>query len=397
MEPKIKQFAITCDLEGMVIQVLNDDYHVLPNPIVGNMFFSAVVPSDLDKILNFFLLLKSQGTAVDWELNINSPSGPETFTFFGGIFNDNIWIAAATATNVANLLFNELTAINNEQANLIRDVVKENMEFQTETSEPAVSFYEELSRLNNELVNMQREMSKANVRLAELNKLKNQFLGIAAHDLRSPIGVIMGYSELLIDSMEDYDAAQTRDLLERIHNTSKFMLGLVNDLLDLANIESGQLDLNLSAQELGEVVNDVILMTEIFIRTKSMEIVFEKPDQPVPVIIDRPKIEQVLTNLLSNAIKYSFPGSKILMRLRTDEFSARINVVDQGQGIKDEELDRLFKPFHKTSTRSTAGEKSTGLGLSIVKKIVESHGGTVGVLSIFGKGSEFSFTLPLKS
>ncbi len=369
MEPEGKQFTITCDLEGRVIRVLKDDCHVLSDSLIGNMFFSAVAPGDLDKILNFFRILKDRGTAMGWEININTTSGPETFSFFGGIFDDKIGLAAATTANEAKL--------------------------QNESREPVVSFYEELSRLNNELVNMQREMAKKNKELDHLNKLKNQFLGIAAHDLRSPIGVILGYSELLLDQEEGFDAKEVRELMERIHKTSQFMLGLVNDLLDLANIESGNLELNLSKEDLGEVVEDIIGMSEIFARAKSMEIIYEKPGEPVIAEIDRPKIEQVITNLLSNAIKYSFPGSRITTRLITDGIFASISVSDRGQGIKEEELDKLFKPFQKTSTRSTAGEKSTGLGLSIVKIIVESHGGTIAVKSTFGIGSEFSFTLPL--
>ncbi|MEI7498894.1 MAG: HAMP domain-containing sensor histidine kinase [Bacteroidota bacterium] len=397
MEILEKRFSVLCDLEGRVVQVLDDEYQVLSSSILGNMIFSSVVPSDLDKIINFYLELKEKGTAIGWQINVSTPKGAETFSFFGGIFDNRIGIAAATTKNGAQLLFAELTRINNEQTNIIRAAAKVNAKLQYDHLEPGVSYYEELSRLNNELVNIQRELSKKNRELDELNKLKNQFLGIAAHDLRNPIGVILGYSELMLDKHGPPNPEEQTELIQRIYKTGTFMLGLVNDLLDIANIESGQLELNLSEQDIGQVISEVIQMNEIFARAKSMEIVFDRPSIPVMALIDRPKIEQVITNLLSNAIKYSFPQTRIIIRLEIEGLSARISVQDQGQGIREEELNKLFKQFQKTSTRSTGGEKSTGLGLLIVKKIVEAHQGNFGVKSKFGEGSLFFFTIPVIS
>lgn len=396
MEKTGKRFSLLCNLDGRVIQILHDENQILPSSLEGNMIFSAVIHGELDKMLNFFLELKVKGTAIGWEINVNTLKGPETFSFFGGVFKDHIGIAAATTKNGAQLLFAELSRINNEQTNIIRAVTKENAKFQNNNDEPAVSFYEELSRLNNELVNMQRDLAKKNKELDELNKLKNQFLGIASHDLRSPISVILGYSELLISEVANIDPEELSDIIQRIHKTGDFMLGLVNDLLDIANIESGRLELRITKQDLVELIGETIENNKLFAHAKSMELIFKKPGKQVIALIDRPKIEQVLTNLISNAMKYSFSGSAITITLSAKAHTARISVKDQGQGIKETELHRLFKPFQKTSTRSTGGEKSTGLGLTIVKKIVESHQGEAGVKSKFGEGSEFYFTLPLE-
>ncbi|MCX6283931.1 MAG: HAMP domain-containing sensor histidine kinase, partial [Bacteroidetes bacterium] len=301
-----------CNLDGRVIQILQDDDRVLSPSLEGSMLFSTVVTGDLDKMLNFFLELKLKGTAIGWEINISTRKGAETFSFFGGVFDDSIGIAAATTKNGAQLLFTELTRINNEQTNIIRSISKENARLQNgSVEEPEVSFYEELSRLNNELVNMQRELSKKNKELARLNKLKNQFLGIAAHDLRSPIGVILGYSELLLDQDGKTEPSEQADFIKRIHKTGNFMLGLVNDLLDIANIESGKLELNISEQDLNDVIGETLQMNDRFAQAKSMKIIFKKPKKPVIILIDKPKIEQAFTNFLTNAIKYSFPQSKI--------------------------------------------------------------------------------------
>ena len=396
MEAVEKRFSILCDIDGRIDQVIHDDEHVLPESIVGNMIFSAVVPGDLVKIFNFFLELKKKRTAIGWEINLTTQSGPETFSFFGGIFDDRIGIAASTVKNGAQMLFAELTKINNEQTNMIRSLAKENAKHQVYSNDPPVSYYDELSRLNNELVNMQRELAKKNGELDELNKLKNQFLGIASHDLRNPIGVILGYSEIILADRDNISNDELYEWIDLIHKTGNFMLGMVNNLLDISNIESGQLDLNLSEQNLGLVIRETIRVNEIFARAKSMEIIFNEPVEKATTLIDRPKIEQVITNLLSNAMKYSFQGTKITVSLEIRPESAKISVQDQGQGIREEELGKLFKPFQKTSTRTTAGEKSTGLGLSIVKKIVEAHHGNIFVNSKFGEGSVFFFTLPVK-
>lgn len=389
------RFSLLCDLDGRVETIMNDEDHLLPGSFIGNMFFTIVVPGDLNKILNFFLELKTYGNAIGWEINLALPSGPATFSFFGGLFDGKVGLAAANSTNGAEQLFNEVNRISNEQVNIIRQVTKENAQLQSEQKEPGVLYYEELSRLNNEMVNMQRELAKKNRELDGLNSLKNQFLGIAAHDLRSPLGVILSYSELMLDSLATLTPEESADLLQRIQKTGKFMLGLVNDLLDIANIESGQLELDLTDEDLNKVILENIEMNSLFSRSKSIRLSFIPPDIPVRIRIDRPKIDQVLTNLISNAIKYSYPESDILILAEYDAKRAKVTVRDSGQGIREAELGKIFKPFQKTSTRSTSGEKSTGLGLAIVKKIIDAHGGEIGVFSIFGRGSEFFFYLPL--
>ncbi len=168
METANKRFSVLCDPEGRVLKILSDDSQLLARTLVGAMFFSVVVPGDLNKILNFFLEIKEKETAIGWEINVTTLQGTETFTFFAGMFDNQIGIAAATTKNEAQLLFAELTRINNEQTNLIRAAAKQNAKLQVVPDDPGTSFYEELSRLNNELVNIQRELAKKNRELDEL-------------------------------------------------------------------------------------------------------------------------------------------------------------------------------------------------------------------------------------
>lgn len=394
-EVQEKSFSILCDIEGHVIQILHDEEGMLPPSIIGNMLFSIVVPGDLNKIMNFFVELKKKKSAIGWEINVKTISGAETFSFFGGAFDDRIGIAAAKTKNGASLLFTELTRINNEQVNIIRSLAKEKELLQKNNEETPVSFYEELSRLNNDLVNMQRELAKKNRQLDELNKLKNQFLGMAAHDLRNPLGNIFNFAELLEDESENFTEEQ-RKFVSIIKSLSNFMVNLVNELLDFSVIESGEVNLNLKKTGLAGLVKQVVELTTLQAAKKSISIFCEIPETKIELEIDAEKISQVITNFLTNALKYSPFNTRIDILITENKDTVRVVVKDQGQGIQQQELDNLFRPFQKTSNQSTGGEKSTGLGLFICKRIVESHGGQIGVNSTVGKGSAFYFVLPKK-
>ncbi len=252
--------------------------------------------------------------------------------------------------------------------------------------------------LNNELNNLTRELNKKNVQLDQLDKLKNQFLGMAAHDLRNPISSIMMFSELVLESEpDDYNISdRLRKILEVIRTSSKFMLRLLDELLDLVKIESGKLQLNYEKVQPGDFLKKNIDINALLAAKKDIKLVLNIP-QPLPEIaLDPIKIQQVLNNLISNAIKYSHNKTTVTVSAFSSGQHVIISVQDEGQGIPEDELQMVFTPFSKISVKGTDGEKSTGLGLSIVKRIVTGHLGRIWVESEAGKGSVFSFTLPLK-
>lgn len=382
-------------MDGRIVQVLQNTTQLPLPDLIGKMAHILVAPGELPKLLNFFLEVKENKTAIGWEINLALTDQIETFTFFGGLFGADIVVAASPAQNTAEELFAEVTRINNEQTNIIRSISKENAQLKFSGDPMPLSFFDELSRLNNELVNMQRELAKKNRELDTLNKLKNQFLGIAAHDLRNPIGIVLGYSEFLMENGTGTNPDETKELIGRIHQTAGFMLTLVNNLLDISSIESGQLELNKTETDVAALIREIVNNFGIIARAKSIHVLVEGGEKPITLSLDKPKMEQVINNLLSNAVKYSFPGTTIIIKLTVSGEILRIEMTDQGQGIRKEEIERLFKPFQKSSTRPTAGEKSTGLGLAIVKKIMDAHAGSVGVESEFGKGSTFFVTLSL--
>jgi signal transduction histidine kinase len=172
---------------------------------------------------------------------------------------------------------------------------------------------------------------------------------------------------------------------------------LLEDLLDISQIEAGKLELRLAPVDLAAVIEDNVKLNRMFAEKKQIGLTFLQQCAPPPLSLDAPKIDQVLNNLISNAIKFSQPQTEIIVELSTLDGQILISVRDQGQGIPSNEIEKVFKPFEKTSTRSTAGEKSTGLGMAIVKKIVEGHQGKIWLESALGVGTTFFIALPLSA
>ena len=238
-------------------------------------------------------------------------------------------------------------------------------------------------------------LRQSNDQLRELNNQKNEFLGMAAHDLRNPIAVIQNTSLILSRYSSENLSEKQQEFLRKIHDTSKFMLELLNNLLDISKIEAGKLELEITKNNYPNFLEKTIEFNRFFATEKSISMDLVLSNEIPPIGFDQNKIEQVLNNLISNAIKYSHPHTTITIEVLKEKAFVVTNVIDQGQGIPQDELPHVFKAFQKTSTKPTAGEKSTGLGLAIVKKIVEGHQGEIGVESEVGKGSTFFFKLPL--
>ncbi len=250
--------------------------------------------------------------------------------------------------------------------------------------------------VNNDLNNISRELQKKNAQLEQLDKLKNQFLGIAAHDLRNPLSNIMMCSEYVIDVEGKNLSDEAQELLSLTNTSSQYMLSLINNLLDVVKIESGKFDLTFEETDLSIFLESIVRFNAILANKKEIQIKLNVSEGLPSVFIDKEKITQVLNNLITNAVKFSTQGTDIIVSAIQKEKEIYISVKDHGQGIPENEISLLFKPFSKVSVRSTAGENSTGLGLSIVKSIVTNHNGKIWVESKQGQGSVFTFTLPLE-
>ena len=241
-------------------------------------------------------------------------------------------------------------------------------------------------------------LEEKNIKLEEINQEKNRYLGIAAHDFRNAVGVIQTCADyLLSQSSEEIACQENRELLDMIKRTSENMMILLSDLLDITKIESGTLSLKIQPFNYLDLVKSVLKMNQLVATKKKIVFSLENQDESIEINADPVYLEQVLNNLFNNAVKYSHADHPVKVRITQKENQILTEVIDHGVGISEDFLSNLFKPFQKGGAKPTHGETSTGLGLSIVKKIVEAHQGQVGVNSQLGQGSNFYFTLPLNS
>jgi len=254
----------------------------------------------------------------------------------------------------------------------------------------------ERKRAEEALASYAAELSQKNAELEQLNAQKAQFLGIATHELRNPLQFILTYSEFLLDEAADVLTERQIQFLSLIRSSSEFMASLVNDLLDVAKIEAGELKLDLQLTDLVDLVRRNISLNRTLAAKRDVDLRLH--DEPLPMLaIDPVKAEQVLNNLFSNAIKYSPAGTVVDVRLSRDDDRVILSVQDRGPGIPEDELESVFQPFETTSVESLSGEQGTGLGLAIAQRIVHGHGGEIWVESEIGEGATFYLSLPMRT
>lgn len=237
------------------------------------------------------------------------------------------------------------------------------------------------------------ELQDANQQLQKLNAQKNTFLGTVAHDLRGPIGNVQTCLYLL--KRLDLLPENSIQFIDIIDDTSEKMLTLVNDLLDVSAIESGKLILEPKQTHLANFIDRVQRLNQQLSKMKGIDLRVAVQTENDHAVFDATRIEQVLDNLLGNAFKFSHSGSVVRLNVFEEADWLCFEVQDEGQGIKAEDIDKLFGAFQKTSTRPTGNEASSGLGLSICKRIVELHGGHIEVDSIWGEGTSFKVMIPI--
>jgi signal transduction histidine kinase len=265
-----------------------------------------------------------------------------------------------------------------------------------------LSAYEDVLDLNDRLKvseaalrELNIEIRRANEALEQANRIKGKFLKIAAHDLRNPIGLIRSMASLLLEQGAHSDPAQRDQFLNRMVRRADSMLHLLEDLLETSTIQTGQFQVKPVLQNPVEVLRQAFEGFMLPAHDKGVQLTWEVPENLPPTELDFNRVLEVLCNLISNGIKYCEPRQSVHLGAHAINGRLEISVRDTGPGIKSEEIPHQFKPYAKLSNKPTGGEKSTGLGLSIVREIVELHGGNVFVDSTPGSGTTFNVELPL--
>lgn len=236
-------------------------------------------------------------------------------------------------------------------------------------------------------------LRQLNEELRKLDSQRNRFLGILAHDLRSPLTVVRGYADLLLGRRMGTLGTEQREAVIQVRDSANLMLSLVNDLLDVTAIQEGALSLRLEPTRLVELVEKAVARHQILAAEKEQVIDFRSEVDEVELLLDPSRINQVLDNLLSNAVKYSPTGGRIRVGLAQEEGQFLLSVRDSGPGIPETHRDRLFQPYSPGGATPTGDETSVGLGLAIVHKIVLGHRGRVW-FEPGAPGSVFHVALP---
>jgi signal transduction histidine kinase len=254
----------------------------------------------------------------------------------------------------------------------------------------------ENTRLFEEVQARTRELARTVEDLEIASQHKNQFVANMSHELRTPLAAILGYAELIQEGFYEPQGPKSLDALTRICSNGKHLLGLINTVLDIAKIESGQFTLNMSEYAIESVVETVRAATESLAQNKKLALT-TSVDKSLPVGLgDEQRLTQVLLNLVGNAIKFTDAGEvSIAARARDGRFA--VSVTDTGPGIPLDQQDRIFEQFHQVDSSNTKAKGGTGLGLAIAKQIVELHGGQIWVESTPGKGSKFQMELPTRA
>jgi len=240
-----------------------------------------------------------------------------------------------------------------------------------------------------------REIEEKGRQLELASKHKSQFLANMSHELRTPMNAVLGYTDLILDNIFGDVPETIRDTLERVKANGHHLLGLINDVLDLSKIEAGQLTLSLGNYSMGEVVQAVVSAVESLASEKKLALKAIVPADLPPGRGDERRLTQVLLNLTGNAIKFTDEG-EVSIQARASDGAFVVSVSDSGPGISEADQQKIFEEFQQADSSSTRKKGGTGLGLSISRRIVELHGGRLWVESTPGRGSTFSFTLPVR-
>lgn len=237
------------------------------------------------------------------------------------------------------------------------------------------------------------ELRNVNRQLAELDQLKSDVMAIASHELRTPLSLILGYAAMLREQLEEETASSQLDVVRRAALRLK---RIIETMLNLQYLETGKMDLSYTSFDLREEIRQVCQDYHPLTDAKRLTLEVHVPDEPLNIWADRDKLGVILDNMLSNAVKFTPAGGEVQVIATDRESQAQVTVIDNGVGIPQEALERIFEPFEQVEDHMIRQHGGMGLGLSIVKGLVELHGGHVWAESVANRGSRFVILLPVE-
>ncbi|MHB1462711.1 MAG: PAS domain S-box protein [Armatimonadota bacterium] len=241
------------------------------------------------------------------------------------------------------------------------------------------------------------QITATNQELARANRMKDEFLANMSHELRTPLNAIIGISEAMDEGVFGQVGDMQRDALGRVHDSGHHLLSLINDILDLSKIEAGKVAPNYEVVDLNMLGSDCMRMVKDIAHKKHLDLVVNIPPDMAPMVADGRRLKQILVNLISNAVKFTPDHGRVELHVEQGHDGMVVfKVTDTGIGISDENLARLFQPFHQVDSGLNRKFEGTGLGLALVKKLAELHNGTVSAQSMVGKGSSFIVRIPYR-
>jgi signal transduction histidine kinase len=252
-----------------------------------------------------------------------------------------------------------------------------------------------LNDLNQTLTRKNTDLDLANKELAALSRVKSQFLANMSHELRTPLNAIIGFSEMLQREAFGPLQPKQRRYVDNILSSGRHLLILINDVLDLSKVEAGKMELRLATVSVRELLGDTVTVMKGMADRKEIALEVEEPPRELCVSADAIRLKQVIFNLLSNAIKFTPAGGSVRLRAAAGQGFAAISVEDTGVGIAPEDHQRIFDEFQQLASGDSREFQGTGLGLALTQRLVQLHGGQITLASEVGKGSTFTFTIPL--